>query len=63
MTFSTNLLVELHEDDSFEHFVRIKYNGQYASMCEKPETRCEYRNFWSRLTYNTTEYNQTCYGK
>lgn len=34
-SFSANLIFELYEDDSFEHEVRIKYNGAYVNLCEK----------------------------
>jgi hypothetical protein len=32
-TFSSNLLFELHQDDSFEYRIKMRYNGQYAAMC------------------------------
>lgn len=62
-TFSSNLLMEMHEDDSFQHQVRIKYNGQYVGLCGRADTKCEYRNFWGRININQTAYNSTCYGK
>ena len=62
-SMSSNLIMELHEDDAFEHYVRIKYNGEYANLCEKKETRCEYRNFWARLPIDKDIYQKTCYGK
>lgn len=55
--------MELHQDDSFEYAIRIKYNGQYAAMCEKATTKCEYRNFWNRLNLNSTDYKAACYNK
>ena len=41
-SFSANLLMEVHEDDSFSNFIKIKYNGNYVKLCGKKSTICEF---------------------
>lgn len=40
--FGANLIFELTEDDSFNHFISIKYNGEYAYICDSKNIKCRY---------------------
>lgn len=62
-SFSSNLIFELHEDDAFQHSIRVKYNGQYANLCGRKEIECEYREFWGQFNLDLNTYKQNCYGK
>lgn len=62
-SFSSNMIIELHEDDAFENFIRVKYNGEYVNLCGEKKTECEYHLFWRGLSTDRAAYNKSCYGK
>lgn len=47
--FAASIIFELHEDDSFEHFVKIRYNGDYVYLCDRKDTKCLYEEFNARI--------------
>lgn len=62
-SFSANLLMELHEDDSFNHFIKIKYNGFYVNLCGIKNTMCEFGEFWRKASALNIDYQTACYPK
>ena len=62
-SFSANMLLELHEDESFNHFIKIKYNGYYVNLCGLKKEECEFEEFWSRASSKNVDYKKECYSK
>jgi len=43
----------------------IKYDGKYMNLCEKKDTKCNYKEFKERLTrfmYSDKEFEKKCFG-
>lgn len=52
--FAANLLIELHNDP--EPYVKIKYNGNYAKLCEKDKVTCAYSEWKQRIEAQYVNY-------
>ena len=62
-SFSANLLIELHADESFNHFIKIRYNGYYVNLCGEKKEICDFEEFWRRASSGNIDYKKECYGK
>ena len=48
--FASNLQFEVHEDEeTFSYNVKVKYNGEYANLCERKSQTCPIDEFLQRI--------------
>lgn len=48
--YAANLLIELHESENKNTYVKIRYNGNYLPMCGyNNSTSCDYNIFWKKI--------------
>jgi hypothetical protein len=64
--FASSIQFELHHRDSSEgelasnHFVKVRYNGDYYRLCESNAFECDFQEFSARVKHQLVDFNKEC---
>lgn len=59
--YASNLIIELHEENEGEFFIKLKVNGKYLNVCDEKQEKCSWESFKSRVQRNLAyNYEEIC---
>lgn len=58
--FASNIIFELHSDNSQDFYIKVRNNGKYMNLCETKDQKCSYNNWRTRLAHLVVNSESIC---